>query len=547
MSTRTKLVESGLIAACIVSTVGGSAAHGQSKCTGPTTLETAVHAHPGAPAYVQLGRWFGQRHQNACAAEAFQAAIKFEPHSAEISYLLGTSLYFSGRLQEAIDSLEQSVQIEPNVLEPHLLLASALDKAGRGAAAQVQWKAALQLQPGSAVALDGLSKSLVTAREYDEAVRLLQPQVTAAAHTRDEALTIDLAYAYEMAGRMEDADAVLEPALRANPSSLPLTDALVTLRIHEVRFDEATTLGKKALQSHPKDLTAQRIYLRVLMLEGYSPEARKLGQTLLSAAPHDPELLYLNGDGERRSREYDAARKHLQEAVALDPDNANARASLGMVLARLQDESGARLQLEKALTLGAQDPQVHYELSRVLQALGQTSQAQEQLQIFQRQLQTQGLATRAASATVQADHQMTLGDPKAAIALYQQALESTPKNALLVYKLAMAMDNASDTTGEHTALERAVQLDPTLAIAQYRLGYLASQNGDTATAEAKFRLAVSNAPEFTQAWVSLAATLGSESRFPEAKDAIDKALQLDPQNADALQLSQMIKAAQAGH
>ena len=547
MSTRTKLVESGLIAACIVATVGGSAAHGQSKCTGPTTLETAVHAHPGAPAYVQLGRWFGQRHQNACAAEAFQAAIKFEPHSAEISYLLGTSLYFSGRLQEAIDSLEQSVQIEPNVLEPHLLLASALDKAGRGAAAQVQWKAALQLQPGSAVALDGLSKSLVTAREYDEAVRLLQPQVTAAAHTRDEALTIDLAYAYEMAGRMEDADAVLEPALRANPSSLPLTDALVTLRIHEVRFDEATTLGKKALQSHPKDLTAQRIYLRILMLEGYSPDARKLGQTLLSAAPHDPELLYLNGDGERRSREYDAARKHLQEDVALDPENANVRASLGMVLARLQDESGARLQLEKALTLGAQDPQVHYELSRVLQALGQTSQAQEQLQIFQRQLQTQGLATRAASATVQADHQMTLGDPKAAIALYQQALESTPKNALLEYKLAMAMDSASDTAGEHTALERAVQLDPTLAIAQYRLGYLASQNGDTATAEAKFRLAVSNAPEFTQAWVSLAATLGSESRFPEAKDAIDKALQLDPQNADALQLSQMIKAAQTGH
>jgi len=547
MSTRTKLVESGLIAAWIIVTIGGSAAPCQSKCTGPTILETAVHAHPGAPAYVQLGRWFGQRHENTCAAAAFQAAVKFEPHSAEISYMLGTSLYFSGRLQEAVDALAQSVQIDPNTLEPHLLLASALDKEGRGAAAQVEWKAALQLQPGSAVALDGLSKSLVAAQEYEGAIRLLQPQLSSTANAHDDALIIDLAYAYEMAGRIENADAILEPALRAHPSSLPLTDALVTLRIHEARFEEASTLAKKVVQSHPKDLTAQRIYFKALMLKGYSPEARQLGQKLLSEAPHDPELLYLNGDGERRSREYDAARKHLQEAVALDPENASARASLGMTLAKLQDESGARTQLEKALALGAQDPQIHYELSRVLQALGQTSQAQEQLQIFQRQLQTQGLATRAAAATVQADHQMTLGDPKAAIVLYQQALESTPKNALLEYKLAMAMDSAGDTTGEQTALEHAVQLDPTLAIAQYRLGYLASQNGDAATAEAKFRVAISNAPEFTQAWVSLAATLGSESRFPEAEEAINKALQLDPQNADALQLSQMIKAAQAGH
>lgn len=128
MSTRTKLVESGLIAACILSTVGGLAALGQSKCTGPTTLEANVHAHPGATAYVQLGRWFGQRHQNTCATAAFQAAIKLEPRSAEISYLLGTTLYFSGRLQEAVDALARSVQIDPSILEPHLLLASALDK-----------------------------------------------------------------------------------------------------------------------------------------------------------------------------------------------------------------------------------------------------------------------------------------------------------------------------------------------------------------------------------------------------------------------------------
>lgn len=547
MSTRRMLVKSGLIVACIAAILEGTTALGQGKCTAPPTLESSVHEHPGAQTYEQLGQWFGRRHQNACAVDAFKSAVTFDPHSARLSYLLGTSLFFSGRLQEAIDALEQSVKIEPNVLEPHLLLASALDKAGRDADAQSQWKAALQLDPHSAVALDGLSKSMVASGQYDDAIRMLQSQLAGTAHDQDETLTIDLAYAYEKAGRLEDAGAILEPALSAHPSSLPLTDALVTLLIHETKFETATELAKKALQSHPGKMAAQRIYLRVLMLKGNSPEALQLGHTLLGEAPHDPELLYLNGDMERRYRDYEHARTHLQEAVALDPDNANTRAALGTVLARLQDDNGARLQLEKALALGAQDPQVHYELSRVLHDLGETSQAQEQLQIFQQQLQAHGLATRAASAADQADHQMSLGDPKAAIALYQQALEATPKDALLEYKLALALDSTGDAAGEDAALEHAVQIDPTLALAQYRLGYLASQNGDQAKAEAQFRLAVHDAPEFTQAWMSLAATLGAESRFPEAKEAIDKALQLDPHNAEAQQLNEMIKTAQAGH
>jgi Flp pilus assembly protein TadD len=542
MSTRVILLKGGLFAVCVFGVMEGATLRGQAKCAPPPALGNAVHTHPGAAAYVQLGRWYGQRHQNACAAEAFQAAYKFEPQSAQISYLLGTSLYLSGHLQDAIEALEHSVQIDAGVVETHVFLASALDEAGRGADAQTQWKLALKLDPNSAIALDGLSKSLVASGEYDAAVNLLLPRTSGSAHERDEPLTIDLAYAYEKAGRLDDASAVLEPALRAKPSSLSLTNALVTLLVHEARYEEAAVLANKALQSHPSNPEAQRIYLRILVLKGDTSVAPGLGEKLLSAAPHDPELLYLNGIMERTSGDYEKARTHLQESVALDPNNANTRAILGSVLGKLQDESGARTQLEKALALGAQEPQVHYDLASALRALGETGKAQEQLQM----LQAKARATLAASKTAQADQQMTKGDPKVAVTLYQQALEATPQDALLEYKLAMAMDRTGDTAGEHRALDQAVQIDPTLTLAQYRLGYLASQNGDPATAEAHFRIAVHDAPDFTQAWVSLAATLGSESRFPEAKEAIDRALRLDPHNTDALQLSQMIKAAQAG-
>ena len=62
MSTRRMLGNSGLVAVCIAILAGGTSSRGQTKCIGPQILEDAIHAHPGALTYVQLGRWFGQRH-----------------------------------------------------------------------------------------------------------------------------------------------------------------------------------------------------------------------------------------------------------------------------------------------------------------------------------------------------------------------------------------------------------------------------------------------------------------------------------------------------
>ena len=68
--------------------------------------------------------------------------------------------------------------------------------------------------------------------------------------------------------------------------------------------------------------------------------------------------------------------------------------------------------------------------------------------------------------------------------------------------------------------------------------------GDNAAAEKRFQLVVNSAPGNAQAWISLAATLGTELRFQEAQDAVAKALDLEPGNAGALELSKKLAAAQ---
>jgi len=152
----------------------------------------------------------------------------------------------------------------------------------------------------------------------------------------------------------------------------------------------------------------------------------------------------------------------------------------------------------------------------------------------------------AASKTGQGDKEMAGGgDPRRAVEFYREALAATPDDPQLQFKLAVALSKTGDTAGERAALEKAVAIDPNLAVAQNQLGLLSSQAGDATAAEQHFRQALRAMPDFTEAWVNLAAILGLQSRFKEADEAVSTALRLEPQNAGALLLRDTLAKAQA--
>lgn len=520
-----------LITACIAAPV-----YAPASCDGPQQLEAKIHAHPDAPSYTQLGMWFGDRHQYDCAAEAFRAALKFEPGSAPLYYLVGLSLYSSGHAEEAVSALQQSVQLN-DALKPHLILGAALDQLHRSAEAKAEWEKALTIDPHSTDAIDWLSKALLAEGDFGAAIALLRSAPA------DENLTLRLAQVYDKAGMLDKAAEVLKRALVSHPSSLPLSNALTTILVKQTLYQDAIRLAAKTARLHPGNLDAQRQYFRLMVLNDDYALAQPLGRKLLIAAPHDFDILYLNGIMERAGGQFPAARKHLEEAVKLDPNYYNARYNLGVVLAELKDFPGAREQLEKAIALGATEPEVRFKLASVLRTMGETEAAQEQLKIYQQELQARESHALAVSKAAQGDKELETGDPQKAVAFYREALTAEPRNTLMSFKLALALDRTGSTDEERTLLEQAIQVDPDFALAQNQIGYLDSRSGDSASAEEHFRRALRSAPGYTQAWVSLAATLGMESRFPEAQQALASALQLDPKNAAALQLRKDLDAA----
>ncbi len=325
-------------------------------CVAPPKLQ--AKSDHSVQAYTELGTWFGDRKQFACSADAYRSALQLEPRSAKLHYLLGLSLYSSAVLKEAVPPLQQSIEIAPDVLKPHLVLAAVLEGLQRQAEAKVEWQTALKIDSGSRVALDGLSRALLSEGKYPDVIRLLSSA------SRDENLTIHLGQAYIHLKMLDDASKLLTDDLAKNPSSIRLANTLANVQLTQHRYQAAEELCEKTVRLHPADLETQRLYLHALVLTGNTAVSRPLARKLLAGAPHDFEFLYINGILEHDAGEFEAARNHLLEAVALRPSVGSVRFNLGVVLAQLKDAGGAKDQLEKALELGESEPEVHLELAK---------------------------------------------------------------------------------------------------------------------------------------------------------------------------------------
>jgi len=510
------------------------AAVAQAACDGPPNLTTELQAHPTTENAVALGNWFAANRQFVCAVATFRTALEADSQSAELDYLIGLALIGQGQMSEAIAPLQDSIRIEPNVINPHLMLAYVFEKQEDRDQAAEQWKQALAIDPNAIPALEGLSTALLAKQDYIGVVTLLKDA------PRTEKLAINLSQALGVLNHLNEARQVLTDALTLSPNSVPLASAMTVVLVKQLRYQEAINLLQQTVDANPGNLDAELQLFRLLVLTNHINQARPMGPQLLAARPHDPEVLYLNGIVERIMGDYPQAKAHLEEAVATDPDFFNSRYNLGMVLVFLHEWPEAVVHLQKAIALGAIEPQVHFELAKAWRGLGQDEKAQQEMALYQAKKKEDEAALEASESAAQGDKDISDGKLKEAVDDYRAAAEGQPGNAGYQLKLALALNKAGDMAAELTALEQAVKLDPKLPAAQKQLGYVLSRTGDVHGAIQHFRMAVEASPAWVDAWINLAGELAEAGQFSDARTAVATALQLDPANPQARELSDQL-------
>lgn len=519
----------GVLAGCL-----GLAGSAHAACNGPAALVARLKAHPSSENAISLGGWYASHKQFDCAVETFRAALKSDPKSAQLHYLNGLALLALRRGPEAQAEIEESTRLEPGVIKPHLLLASIYQQQGNEKAAEEQWHLALKIEPASEPALEGLSAALLAREDYPQTIMLLRDA------PRTERLAINLSRAFGQLGYLNDAERVLKEAMQAHPESIDLTRAMTVVLVRMHRNGEAIKLVSDTAKAHPNNIDEQIELFRVLVLLSQFEKARPMAAKLLAARPHGSEVLYLCGIIENEDGNPEQARTHLEESIKIDPDNNDARYHLGVVYVQLHQWQPAVDNLQKAIELHIPLPEAHFELAKALRGLGQADLAAQEMKTYQQLKKANEAAIAAESAAALADKDLETGKTDEALAKYREAVQGVPENALYHYKLSVALRKTGDSDGERAQLEQALKLDPKLAAAHNELGFLLARAGEADAAVEHFKLAVQYAPAWTEAWVNLAGELAVLSRFSEAREAVAKALTLDPENADARALNDQL-------
>jgi len=111
-------------------------------------------------AQIRLGESLRARGENEQATQAYRAALRANPSSAQARVMLGLMLFSEGKLSEAATYYEEALQADPNIAEAHFNLAAILESRGEIPAATEHFAAAARSDDEQVrrPALDALSR-----------------------------------------------------------------------------------------------------------------------------------------------------------------------------------------------------------------------------------------------------------------------------------------------------------------------------------------------------------------------------------------------------
>jgi tetratricopeptide (TPR) repeat protein len=543
-------------------------AQGASTCKGPASLEQTLASKPSPGAYESLGVWFATQRQFSCAASAFESAIHLDPNSWQSHFDLGIALLSSGKFNRAADELRTASGLKPDSEQILLPLGAALAELNQQDEAIGVFRSVLKVDPQSVKALDGLTKALIAEKRYTAAIAELKNAPP------DEVLQLNLAVAYLKNGNTSDALKTVSAIVKEHPGYAQAQFNLGVVYSQQERFAEAAQAFQEAMRLDPTDDVTRLTYVKTLVVLAQFETAAPIIRDYLHRHPHDFDALYSTGVVEKGLGNNAEAEKVLRQAVAINPNSFDARYNLGFALAHLGRPAEAKPQLEAAIKLSPDSDKARFQLASVLRALGLKDEATQELNVFQQKKQEGMKQTSAVVKASEGNQDLQSGDPQKAAALYREAIAADPNNGRTYYNLALALDRIPDYGGEREALEKAVQLDPQLALphnqlglvdlqanqgedaekqfkeaialdpqyaeAQNNLGVLYGQLGKSAEAEQLFRQATENNPQYGQAFANLGLILASESRYADAGQALASAVQLDPGNTGTLSAYGMV-------
>lgn len=235
-------------------------------------LEQALRLKPDSPRIlIALASALKTHGQLARAAETLKRAIQISPDNTAAWYQSGALDFSLGHIPEAIDKMRKAMALDPDIEGGRTGLAEILWRAGKNDEAEDNLREALRINPYDAAAYDLIGRVLAGKGHAPESLFDFEK----AARLRPGYAPYLYDYALELttANRMDDAQARVEEALRADPDMAEAHELLGGILAGKRQLPAAERQYAEALRLRPDIARAHLDLARVLAAEGNLPGA----------------------------------------------------------------------------------------------------------------------------------------------------------------------------------------------------------------------------------------------------------------------------------
>ena len=248
-----------------------------------------------------------------------------------------------------------------------------------------------------------------------------------------------------------------------------------------------------ALKLAPESVPAL-VELAQLRLQAHKlPEATEFAERALDKDPNSVSALNVILNADMLANQPAKAQARLQQQIAKTPQNESLYVELADLQTGMKDLQGASASAQKALSLNLND---------------------------ERSVQVAAIAST------------QLGNPDAAIALWQHWIDKHPQNAVALSIVAQIEETKGDKTKAEDFYRQALKIEPEQVVASNNLAYLMVESGQNVDEALQLaQTARRGAPNSASTADTLAWVYYYKGRFLTARDLLEEAVKTTPQNA----------------
>lgn len=527
---------------------------------GDSELKKAIELNPKDPnARLAYAQTLARNGDLPGSQQQVESAVKIAPQNLQARIVLA-QLYLAQKDQgKAEQTLIQTVTDMPDKDQPAGILLSFYGRTNQMGKAEQTFANLHNSHPKSLPIAAEYARVLIMENKYDPARDILKSlSKTNANNPQVERLNADVLL---HDGKPNDAMVLLQKAVGSAPDDVRLRLLLAQTAANLGKTGVAETNLQEAAKLDPRSMEASRGLAELASSRHDMVQLAQVADKAILAHPESPEGYIWRGTAEANQEQMGEADKDYQTALQKDPNNVVASLDLGELRLKQKRVPEGRALLEQVL---AREPNQVQALNLLVAADLQDKQPQKALARIQAQiakapnnaalytdlsalqLQMKDFAGAQASAQhalglnkayepavqMYAEAEVALGNTDAAISAWQQWLNAHPDDPRATMLLGTLEETKGDRSKAIDFYKRALQLDPSQAIAANNLAFLMVENGDNTDVALSYaetaRRILPNSPDTadTLAWVYY-----HKGTYSLARDLLEDALKVEPNNA----------------